>query len=95
MIYFHYALTITHMQADDKILLQQFAKELKLLREAKYDSLNKFAFDSTLLTSATISRIENATVDFKFTTLIKIANALNITPAELLKNIDFKYNDYE
>lgn len=95
MNYFLSNFTITYMQADDKILLQQFGKQLKLLREAKYNSLNQFAFDSTLLTSATISRIENAGVDFKFTTLVKIANALDITPSELLKNIDFKYNDYE
>lgn len=83
------------MQANDKILLQMFGEQLKLLREAKYSSLNEFAFDNVLLTSATISRIENANVDFKFTTLIKLANALNITPSELLKDIDFKYSDYE
>ncbi len=83
------------MQANDKILLQKFGEQLKLLREARYESLNKFAFDNVLLTSATISRIENANVDFKFTTLIKLANALNITPSELLKDIDFKYSDYE
>lgn len=82
------------MQEEDKILLQLFGNKLKKLREEKYESLNKFAFDNTLLTSATISRIENANVDFKFTTLIKIANALDITPGELLKDINFKYSDY-
>ena len=82
------------MQKEDKILLQLFGNKLKKLREEKYESLNKFAFDNTLLTSATISRIENANVDFKFTTLIKIANALDITPGELLKDINFKYNDF-
>lgn len=83
------------MQEEDKILLQMFGKELKRLREAKYSSLNQFAFDTSLLTSATISRIENAGVDFRFSTLIKIANVLDITPSELLKNINFKYNDFE
>lgn len=82
------------MQEEDKILLQLFGNKLKKLREEKYESLNKFAFDNTLLTSATISRIENANVDFKFTTLIKIANALGMTPSELLKDLDFKYSDY-
>lgn len=81
------------MQEEDKLLLQLFGKKLKSLRERKYESLNKFAFDNTLLTSATISRIENACVDFKFTTLVKIANALNITPSELLQDLDFKYKD--
>lgn len=83
------------MEETDKIVLKKFAKQLKLLREAEYSSLNEFAFDNVLLTSATISKIENANVDFKFTTLIKLANALNITPSELLKDIDFKYSDYE
>lgn len=82
------------MQEEDKLLLQLFGNKLKRLREEKYTSLNKFAFDNTLLTSATISRIENANVDFKFTTLVKIANALDITPGELLEGIDFKYTDF-
>lgn len=81
------------MQEEDKLLLQLFGNKLKNLRVEKYKSLNKFAFDNTLLTSATISRIENGNVDFKFTTLVKIANALNITPSELLQDIDFKYKD--
>ena len=83
-----------NMQEEDKVILQKFAKRLKTLRAKKYNSLNEFAFDSTSLTSATISRIENATVDFKFTTLVKIAAALDITPSELLKDIDFEYNVY-
>lgn len=83
-----------YMQEEDKVILQKFAKRLKTLRAKKYNSLNEFAFDSTSLTSATISRIENATVDFKFTTLVKIAAALDITPSELLKDIDFEYNVY-
>lgn len=81
------------MQEEDKLLLQLFGDKLKNLRVEKYKSLNKFAFDNTLLTSATISRIENGNVDFKFTTLVKIANVLNITPSELLQDIDFKYKD--
>lgn len=82
------------MQEEDKLILQKFGAHLKKLRAEKYSSLNKFAFDSTSLTSATVSRIENANVDFKFTTLVKIANSLGITPSELLKDIDFKYNEY-
>jgi len=82
------------MQEEDKVILQKFGNHLKKLRAEKYSSLNKFAFDNIALTSATISRIENANVDFKFTTLIKIANALGVTPAELLQDIDFKYSDY-
>lgn len=83
------------MRADEKIILQQFAKILKELREKKYKSLNQFAFDSPNLTSATISRIENANVDFKFTTLVKIAYALNMSVSELLENFDFDYSSFE
>ncbi|MBP3925295.1 helix-turn-helix transcriptional regulator [bacterium] len=82
------------MEKEDKVVLMLFAKRLKMLREKKFESLNQFAFNNSELTSATISRIENANVDFKFTTLIKISNALGITPDELLKDIDFKYSGY-
>lgn len=92
---FYVICTITVMQKDDKNLLELFGKELKSYRKSRFDSLNQFAFNNSLLTSATISRIENANVDFKFTTLIKIANALDMTPSELLQNINFKYSDYE
>ena len=54
-------------------------------------SLNEFAFKSLLLTSATQSRMENGLVDLKFSTLVKIANALNITPSELLEGFDFSF----
>lgn len=54
-------------------------------------SLNEFAFKILLLTSATQSRIENGLVDLKFSTLIKIANALNISPSELLDGFDFRF----
>lgn len=83
------------MRKDEKIILQQFAKILKELREKKYNSLNQFAFDNPHLTSATISRIENANVDFKFTTLVKLAFALNMSVSELLQGFDFDYNDFE
>lgn len=83
------------MCGNNKSFLKQFSKRLKLLRQAKYKSLNEFAFDSPVLSSATISRIENAGVDFKFTTLIKIASALKMTPSELLEGIDFDYDEFE
>lgn len=82
------------MQKEDKIILQNLGNRLKELRAKKYSSLNSFAFDSPYLTSATISRIENANVDCKFTTLVKIANTLGITLSELLEGIDFKYSDF-
>lgn len=83
------------MQEQDKKLLELFGNRLKQLREQKYKSLNNFAFNYSLVSSATISRIENANVDFKFSTLIKIANALNISASELLENFNFNYNNFD
>lgn len=79
------------MQQQNKNLLQLFGRHIKQLRMQKKMSLNEFAFKSLLITSATQSRIENGLVDLKFSTLIKIANALNITPAELLEDFDFHF----
>jgi len=81
------------MQQQDKKLLKLIGKRIKKLRLQKDRSLNSFAFRECLITSATLSRVENGLVDLKFTTLIKIANALNITPAELLEDFEFQYSE--
>ena len=81
------------MQQQDKKLLKLTGKRIKKLRLEKNKSLNNFAFNECLITSATLSRVENGLVDLKFTTLIKIANALEITPAELLGDFEFHYKD--
>ena len=78
------------MQQADKKLLKEFGKFISNVRKDKYPSLNKFSFSKGGVTSATISRIENGLVDFKFSTLVKIACALDISLEELFKN--FKYN---
>jgi len=80
------------MQQQDKELLKKFGQKVKKLRMKKNKSLNNFSFNSELLTSATLSRIENGLVDLKFSTLIKLANALNIKPEELLHNFKFVYD---
>lgn len=81
------------MQEEDKVLLKLFGHHVKKIRELKFKSLNDFALNHSLLSSATISRIENAKNDFKFTTFIKLANAMNITPSELLNKFNYKYSD--
>ena len=78
------------MQHENEKLLQLIGKHIKNLRLQKKQSLNEFAYKSLLITSATQSRIENGLVDLKFSTLIKIANALDLTPSELLEGFDFK-----
>lgn len=79
------------MQQKDKEILQNFGKHLKDIRSSKSKSLNKFVFEKGGITTATLSRIENGLVDFKFTTLVKMASALNMTLSELLNEFDCKY----
>ena len=79
------------MQQADKKLLKKFGKLLINIRKSKYPSLNKFSFSKGGVTSATISRIENGLVDFKFSTLVKIACALNISLEDLFKEFNYKY----
>ena len=52
-----------------------------------------FVFSKGNVTSATWSRVENALVDVKFSTLIQISAMLEVKLDELLKDIDFDYSD--
>ena len=70
---------------DDKIL-RKIGTRIKDLRVQNQKSLNQFAYDAEDLTSATLSRIENGLVDFKFTTLVKIPRALNMNLSDLFEN---------
>ncbi len=76
------------MQQQDKEILTKFGQQIKELRKNHNPSLNKFALDSDELTSATLSRIENGLVDFKFTTLVKLAKTLKISLSELFKDFN-------
>ena len=78
------------MQQQEEKLLLEFGKVIAKIRRKKSTSLNKFAFEKGGITSATLSRIENGLVDFKFSTLIKLACALDISLENLFK--EFKYN---
>lgn len=92
MIYKNFITKITCMQHQNSELLKLFGQRVRELRLKKDKSLNSFSFNSELLTSATMSRIENGLVDLKFSTLIKIANALEIKPEELLYNFTFNFD---
>lgn len=83
------------MQQIDKKNLIKFGKRIRELRQKTGLSLNGFAFSHGLVTSATWSRIENAQVDLKFSTLLKVAHMLGISVDYLLKDIDFDYNFYD
>ena len=79
------------MQQIQKKNLKILAKRIKELRKNKNHSLNKFINENGNLTTATWSRIENAKVDLKFSTLLKVAAVLKIDVIELLKDLDFDY----
>lgn len=82
------------MKQNDKKNLEEFAKIVKNIREGKSESLNNIAFTRGGVTSATLSRIENAQVDFKFSTLLKLAHTLDVPLIKLFENYNYK-NHYD
>lgn len=84
--------SITYMKRADKENLKAFGKIVRKIRKKKSSSLNNIAFNSDGVTSATLSRIENGLVDFKFSTLLKLAQTLDTTLVELLQNYQYKTN---
>ena len=78
------------MQQIDKENLKSFGEKVRKIRVSKSPSLNKIAFSNDGVTSATLSRIENGLVDFKFSTLIRLAQTLDISLVELFEDYKFK-----
>ncbi len=74
--------------------LKEFGDIVQKIRKQKSSSLNNIAFTRGGVTSATLSRIENGLVDFKFSTLLKLAQTLDITLVELFENYTYS-NNYE
>ena len=94
MIYLDEFHIITCMKRFEEENLKKFGQHVQKLRSKKSKSLNKIAFSRGGVTSATLSRIENAQVDFKFSTLIRLAHTLDISLLDLFK--DYKYKtDFE
>lgn len=89
MIYFNNSFNITDMQWEDSENLKLFGKLVKEIRKNKSASLNNIAFSRGGVTSATLSRIENGLVDFKFSTLLRLAYTLDIPLCELFKNYNY------
>ena len=87
----NYSIIITYMQQIDKENLKNFGARVKQLRIAKSPSLNKLAFSKEGVTSATLSRIENGLVDFKFSTLIRLVQTLDISLLDLFKDYEFNF----
>ncbi len=82
------------MQQVDRENLKAFGKLVRKIREEKSSSLNKIAFSNGGVTSATLSRIENGQVDFKFSTLIRLSKTLDIPLKEFFKDYVYK-NTFE
>ena len=91
MFLLYFSTTITLMQQIKKENLKILARRIKELRLKKSKSLNKFVFSKGAVTSATWSRVENALVDVKFTTLIQMTAMLELKIEDLLKDLNFNY----
>lgn len=83
------------MQRNKEKFIRILGERIRQLRLQKSKSLNSFVFNNSTLTTATWSRIENGLVDMKYTTLIQVASALDITLYDLFKDIDIDYKSYD
>jgi transcriptional regulator with XRE-family HTH domain len=73
-------------QAQDERLIKKFGKNLKEIREKKGISLRDLALEADL-SANTISEIELGKRDPRMTTVVKLASALGIDPADLLPKL--------
>lgn len=72
------------MQYETPETLKKFGLRLRKLRQDKGLSLNMFAYENDL-SKASVSKIERGIIDFRFSTLLQMANALEISLSELLE----------
>ncbi len=68
-------------------LLKKFGEHVKQLRLRSGLTQDDVVLNSSKITKATISDIENVKRNFAFTTLIDLAKGLNVLPKDL---VDFK-----
>ena len=85
-------LYITCMQLIDIKNAELLGQRIKTLRKEKKVSLNRISKTYSDLTSATWSRIDNAKNEAKFSSLLRIAAALDVSVVDLLKDVDFDYS---
>jgi len=72
------------IRQSDKANLKKLGANIKRLREAKNLSLRELSYECDIDNSK-ISKIEKGHVNITFTTIVQLANALAIHPAELLR----------
>lgn len=80
------------MKHIDEENLKVFGEHVRKIRTAKSNSLNEIAFSRGGVTSATLSRIENGQVDFKFSSLLKLAHTLDVSLVDLVKDFEYEIN---
>lgn len=69
------------------VVLGSYIKELRIKKG--YISRKKFA-DEYDLNDSNLSKIERGLIEAKFVTLLKILQALDITPSEFMKELENK-----
>lgn len=84
--------TITYMKRQDRQNLKAFGQVVRKIRERNSRSLNDTALRKNGVTPATLSRIENGLVDFKFLTLLNLAYTLDVSLVELFENYKYQIN---
>ena len=83
------------MTCADNKNLKEFGYVVQRIRKNKSSSLNNISFSRGGVTSSTLSRIENGLVDFKFSTLLKLAHTLDVSLIELFENFYYSNNSDE
>ena len=71
------------MQVNEETLLKNLGQHIHKLRKSKKLTLGQVCYGRGIEPS-TLSRIEQAVVEPKYITLVKIASAFNISVSELL-----------
>jgi transcriptional regulator with XRE-family HTH domain len=72
------------IRQSDKGNLKKLGANIKRLRQAKQLSLRQLSYACDIDNSK-ISKIEKGQVNITFTTILQLANALEVAPHELLK----------
>ena len=75
------------IRQSDKANLKKLGANIKRLRESKNLSLRELSYECDIDNSK-ISKIEKGQINITFTTILQLANALEVKPSDLL-NTDF------
>ncbi len=81
--YAHHNIKIACMQEENKKYTKALGERIHKLRKDKNLTLQNICYKN-FIEPSTLSRIEKGTVEAKYVTLIKIAQAFDITVSELL-----------